>query len=226
VIALDLPGYGRSDTPDEKFVISYYVQFFEKFISELGFTKFSLAGISMGGAIAIGYTLQNPKRVDKLVLVDSYGLQQKAPFHKLSYLYVNFPGVRTLTWWLARQRWMIKYSLGSILKRPGSITEELLERVHQQALQPGAGQAFADLQDGDITWSGLKTVFLDRLPEVQQKTLVIHGGEDTLVPLSASQEAARLIPNAEFTLLEGCGHWPQRDNPAAFNQLVTEFLSK
>lgn len=226
VIALDLPGYGRSDTPDEKFVISYYVQFFEKFISELGFTKFSLVGISMGGAIAIGYTLQNPKRVDKLVLVDSYGLQQKAPFHKLSYLYVNFPGVRTLTWWLARQRWMIKYSLGSILKRPGSITDELLERVHQQALQPGAGQAFADLQDGDITWSGLKTVFLDRLPEIQQNTLVIHGGEDTLVPLSASQEAARLIPNAEFTLLEGCGHWPQRDNPAAFNQLVTEFLSE
>lgn len=224
VYALDWPGYGKSDTPDEKFVVSYYVEFFEKFINELNVDRVSLVGVSMGGAISIGFTLNNPQMVDRLVLVDSYGLQRKAPFHKLSYLYVNFPGVRSFTWWLVRQRWMIKYSLSSILKRPGSITDELVDRVHTQALQPGSGKAFGDLQDGDIGWNGLKTNYLERLPEIQQNTLIIHGEKDTLVPLSASQEAARLMPNAALTVMEGCGHWPQRDNPEQFNQLVTEFL--
>ncbi len=224
VYALDWPGYGQSDSPDEQFVVSYYVNFFERFIQTLGLTRFSLVGVSMGGAIALGFTLNHPQLVNRLVLVDSYGLQRKAPFHKLSYLYVNFPGVRALTWWLVRQRWMVRYSLGSILKRPGSITQELVERVHQQAMQPGSGKAFGDLQDGDIGWQGLKTNYLERLPEIQQPTLIIHGGKDTLVPLSASQEAARLMPHADLSIMDGCGHWPQRDHPEWFNRLVVGFL--
>jgi len=44
------------------------------------------------------------------------------------------------------------------------------------------------------------------------------------VPLEASKEAHQLIKNSEMVIMEGCGHWPQRDHPEEFNQVVSEFL--
>ena len=178
----------------------------------------------MGGAISLGHALNHPDRVNKLVLVDSYGLQRKTSFHKLSYLFVNIPGVRALTYWSIKSRAMIRYSLKMILKRPGSVTDELVEKVYQQLLIPGVTRAFSDFQNAELTWDGLKTVYMDRLGEIQAKTLIIHGEKDTLVPLEASREAHGLIQGSEFKIMAGCGHWPQRDNPEEFNQLVSSFL--
>jgi len=93
-------------------------------------------------------------------------------------------------------------------------------------LIPGVTRAFSDFQNAELTWDGLKTVFMDRLQEIKTKTLIIHGGKDTLVPLEVSREAHEKIQNSEFKIIAGCGHWPQRDNPEEFNQVVREFLKQ
>ncbi len=224
VIALDLPGFGESDKPDVQYGIAFFIDVFEKFLDAIHIAKASLVGISMGGAISIGTTLRHPQVVEKLVLVDSYGLQRKVRMQFLSYLYVRTPGVRSMTYWMLKQRSFIKYTMKSILKRPGSITDELIDLIHQQVMIPGVAKAFSDIQDTDMTWKGVKTVYLDQLAQIQAKTLIIHGGEDRLVPLACSKEAQRLIPNAKLEILEGCGHWPQRDHPEEFNRIVREFL--
>lgn len=224
VIAPDMPGYGQSDKPDLVYDLDFYGKFFPEFVDALEIKQTALVGISMGGAVSLGYTLQYPERVNKLVLVDSYGLQRKTPFHKLSYLFVNIPGVRALTYWSIKSRPMIRYSLKMILKRPGSVTDELVEKVYQQLLIPGVTRAFSDFQNAELTWDGLKTVYMDRLGEIEAKTLIIHGEKDTLVPMEASREAHELIKSSEFKIMAGCGHWPQRDNPEEFNQLVCDFL--
>jgi pimeloyl-ACP methyl ester carboxylesterase len=224
VIAPDWPGYGQSDKPHVKFNVQYYVGFLKQLIDSLQITKASLVGISMGGAITLGFALENPDMVDKLVLVDSYGLQRKAPMHKLSYLYIHIPGARALTYWMMRSRAMVKYSLSSILKQPGSLTDELIDLVHDQVKKPGVAKAFSDLQDGDLTWNGLKTNYLDRLHEIVKPTLIIHGGKDSLVPLNCSREAQRLIKGSKLYIMAGSGHWPQRDNPAEFNRVVKDFF--
>jgi len=202
VIALDWPGYGKSDKPDVLFDLPFYLNFFPQFMDAIEIQQADLVGVSMGGAIGLGCALDYPQRVNKLVLVDSYGLQRKAPFHKLSYLFVRIPGMRALTYWSLRSRSLVKYSLGMILKRPGSVTEDLVEKVYRQLLIPGGAKAFSDFQNADISWQGLKTNFLDRLPELKVKTLVIHGGKDTLVPLEASEEAHQLIQNSEMVIME------------------------
>lgn len=224
VVAPDLPGYGKSDKPDVVYDLNYYAQFLPQFLKAVGIERADLVGISMGGAISLGFVLNYPEQVGKLVLVDSYGLQRKSPFHKLSYLFVRIPGVRALTFWSIKSHTMIRYSLKMILKRPGSVTDELVERVYQQLMIPGVTRAFSDFQNAELTWDGLKTVHIDQLGEIKAKTLIIHGGKDTLVPLAASQEAHGLIQASEMKIMEGCGHWPQRDNPKEFNQVVREFL--
>jgi pimeloyl-ACP methyl ester carboxylesterase len=86
------------------------------------------------------------------------------------------------------------------------------------------GRAFYDFQTQEVTWNGLRTCYMDRLGEIEQQTLLIHGEVDRLVPLSAAKEAAERLPYANLEILPNCGHWPQRDQPAAFNRLVADFL--
>ena len=224
VIAPDLPGYGQSDKPDVTYDLAYYAEFLPQFMRAIGVEQADLVGISMGGAISLGHVLNYPEQVGKLVLVDSYGLQRESPFHKLSYLFVRFPGVRALTYWSIKSRVMTRYSLKMILKRPGSVSDELVESVYQQLMIPGVTRAFSDFQNAELTWDGLKTVYMDRLPEIKSRTMIIHGGKDTLVPLSASREAHGLIQDSVLKIMEGCGHWPQRDHPEEFNRLVQDFL--
>jgi 4,5:9,10-diseco-3-hydroxy-5,9,17-trioxoandrosta-1(10),2-diene-4-oate hydrolase len=70
----DLVGYGLSDKPDVKYSIDYFVEFLDGFLQELEIKKASLIGHSLGGGIALSYILRFPNKVEKFVLVDSFGL--------------------------------------------------------------------------------------------------------------------------------------------------------
>ncbi len=224
VIAPDWPGYGLSAPLDRTCSIDFLVNFLADFMNALGIQRASLAGISMGGGAALGFALRFPERVDRLVLVDSYGLQRDAPFPLLSYLYVRLPGVNALTWKLMRNPSMARWSLRSLLRRPGALTEELFDLVMEEMRRPDAGRAFMTFQQDEITLSGTRTSFLDRLNEISAPTLIVHGTLDTLVPHEAVREAHIRIPGSQLHWMEGCGHWPQRDHPAEFNRLARRFL--
>jgi len=226
VLAPDLPGYGDSERPKITYSIQLYLDFVSDLLDQLSIQRTSVAGLSMGGAIAIGLTLQRAQLVGKLVLVDSYGLQSKIPFHKLGYLYVRTPGISPLTWAMIRSRWVTRESLKALLRRPGMVTEELVDMTFEQIMRPDASVAFTSLQVDEMTWSGLKTCYMDRLSEIHSPTLVIHGTKDMLVPPECSHKASQIIPNARLHWMDGCGHWTPRDNPEDFNRTVSAFLSE
>ena len=226
VYAPDFPGYGESERPAHlPYTNEFMVDFAGKFLDALGIEKTSLVGISMGGSVSIGYTLENPQRVEKLVLVDSYGLQRAAPMQKLSYLFVNTPGIGPLTWWSMRSRPLLKASLGQLLRRPGALTEELVDMAYQEVLRPGTGRAFGAWQRSEVTWTGTRTVYLDRLGEIDKPVLIVHGSKDSLVPQNDAREAHKRIRGSRLEWIEGAGHWPQRDDPETFNRVVLEFLT-
>lgn len=224
VIAPDWPGYGESDRPVMPYSVPFYVEFLAAFLDKLGIDQASFAGLSMGGAIGLGFSLQYPRRVEKLVLVDSYGLQKTAPFHKLSYFMVHTPGMNETSWLLMRSRAMVRYSLQSLLKQPGALTPELLDSVYREANRPNAGLAWNAFQKDEMTWTGARTCFMDRLCEIRAPTLIIHGNKDTLVPVELARQANDLIPGSRLHWMEGCGHWSQRDRPDEFNRVIRDFL--
>src|SRR3712207_2289135 len=65
VFAPDWPGYGESDKPKVRYSTGYYVDFLGQLMDALGLEKASLVGISMGGAISLGFGLRWPQRVEK-----------------------------------------------------------------------------------------------------------------------------------------------------------------
>lgn len=225
VIAPDFPGYGESDHPEMAYSVNFYVDFLIEFLDAMNIRHASFAGLSMGGAVALGFALRCPERVEKLVLVDSYGLQQKAAFHKLSYLLIKTPGMNEASWWMMRSRGMVRYTLKALLNRPGSITPELVEQVYRDANRPGAGKAWNAFQKDEMQWNGARTCYMDRLAEIKAPTLIIHGSKDSAVPPQCATQAHERIPGSRLHWLEGCGHWAQRDNPQEFNRVIREFLT-
>jgi pimeloyl-ACP methyl ester carboxylesterase len=225
VLAPDWPGYGQSDRPNIDYTNEYYVNLLGDFVQARGIEQASLVGISMGGSIALGFALQSPQRLDRLVLVDSYGLQAAAPAHKLSYLFTRMPFVNEMTWSLLKHsRAMTRISLQNIFYSSEAISEELVTEVHEEVKNPGAGRAFMSWQKSEVVWAGLRTVYTARLQEIEAPTLIVHGAEDGLVPVDCAHQAHTLIKNSQLHIIAGCGHWPQREKPDEFNRVVSSFL--
>jgi pimeloyl-ACP methyl ester carboxylesterase len=226
VFAPDWPGYGQSDKPKMEYTTEYYIGFLGRLMDALGLEKTSLVGISMGGAISLGYALRSPHRVERLVLVDSHGLGGDIPGGVASYALVRLPLLNRLVWAaLKRSRKMVERSLQTVFYDPGVVTENLVDEVHQLAEKPGAGRAWRSWQRNEIGREGLRTNFVDSLPTLAVPTLILHGAEDKYVPVSWSRRAHTLIENSELKVFSRCGHWLTLERPREFNRAVSEFLA-
>jgi pimeloyl-ACP methyl ester carboxylesterase len=76
VIAVDLPGFGRSSKPRGEYSAEFFVSALHEFFEQLKLSEFILAGNSFGGQLAILYALRHPDSVSKLVLVNSGGFRR------------------------------------------------------------------------------------------------------------------------------------------------------
>jgi pimeloyl-ACP methyl ester carboxylesterase len=227
VFAPDWPGYGESDKPEMEYTTEYYVGFLARLMDTLGLEKASLVGISMGGAIALGFSLGSSQRVEKLVLVDSHGLGGEVPRGMASYALVRLPLLNKLMWAaLKRSRKMVEWSLQTVFYDPRAVTENLVDEVYQLAKKPGAGQAWRSWQKNEIRREGLRTNFVEKLPTLTVPTLVLHGAEDKFVPVSWARRANTLIKDSELHIFPRCGHWLTLEKPVEFNTAVLEFLAR
>lgn len=227
IYAPDWPGYGTSPPLAESFKFEMLADTLHGLMDAWHLDKVSLAGISMGGGAALGFTLAHPERVDKLVLIGSYGLQDKAPVHKLSYLFVRLPFINEITWATIRaSRAMLRATLKFIVRNPETLTEELIDEVAAAIQHSHSQRAFAEFQRDEILWQGMKSCYMSRLHEIDVPVLLVHGSRDFVVPVRYAGEAARLLPDVRLHVVENAGHWTQRDYPDEVNQIVLDFLSQ
>src|SRR5919107_2099588 len=157
VFAPDWPGYGESDKPDLDYTTEYYETVIGRLLDALGLEKVSLVGISMGGAISLGFSLRSPQRVGKLILVDSHGLGKEVPGRVVSYAVVRLPLLNRLVWAaMGRSRRMIRWSLQSVFHDPQAVTRSLVEEDLQAAKKPGEGQAWRYWLGSEIGLGGFR----------------------------------------------------------------------
>ncbi len=225
VIAPDLPGYGQSARPSVHYTIEYYTEFLNHFVQDLGLNDFSLVGLSLGGHIALSFTLQFSSTVEKLVLVDSAGLGTQWHWRTLAWLMVRMPRFPDTVRKIAgRSRPAIRFSLRNIVHDRQVITEEIVTEISQTIATHGAGWAWKSYVEHEMDWSGFRNNFLNRLAEITLPTLIVHGLQDRLIPVKWAKRAHQLIPDSKLCILEKCGHWPPREKPVEFTGAVLEFL--
>jgi pimeloyl-ACP methyl ester carboxylesterase len=227
VFAPDWPGYGESDKPEVDYTTEYFVDFLGRLMDALGLEKASLVGISMGGAISLGFSLRSPHRVEKLVLVDSHGLGKEVPGQVMSYAMVRSPLLNRLVWAaMGRSRTMVRWSLQTVFHDPQAVTGSIVDEDFEAAKKPGVGKAWRSWQRSEIGLGGFPTNFVDQLHTVAVPTLILHGAEDRYVPVSWARRAHTLIKDSELCILPQCGHWLTREKPTGFDRAVSGFLAR
>ncbi|HZW02688.1 MAG TPA: alpha/beta hydrolase, partial [Anaerolineaceae bacterium] len=199
VFAPDFPGYGSSPLSPKPATVENLIGYLEALMDHWGVQQAALTGISMGGAVAIGYTLRHPERVNRLVLIGPYGIQDRAPAHRLSYFLIKIPGLMNAMWAMMRgSRWAARYSLKSILSNPAARTEAMVDEVFEAMRNPHSQKAFYQFQWDEIQWRGTRTNYTPRLGEISVPVLLVHGEKDAGVPVKDAKRAARLLPGARL----------------------------
>jgi pimeloyl-ACP methyl ester carboxylesterase len=220
VIAPDLPGHGESDKPRIRYTTEYYIDVLEAFVDELDLESPGLAGISMGGGIALGYALR--RDVDQLALVDSYGLGSDAVWRPAAAMALRTPGMDQLLWkGMGINEGTVRDTVRGYVSRAD---DEFISELHAVLQDDDCGRTLRSWQRSEFRACGFRTCYLDELANVDIPTLLVHGDNDPLLPSSWSERADDRLPNSELHMFEDCGHWPPREHPEAFNRVLSSFL--
>ncbi|MBI4831385.1 MAG: alpha/beta hydrolase [Candidatus Lindowbacteria bacterium] len=204
VVALDLKGFGFTGKPSSEYTTDEYVDFLIHFMDALGLQTATLCGNSMGGNIAWRSALKYPERVDKLILVDAAGYEEKhagmPAFLKLS----SLPGVGELLS-VALTRGRIRSLLESAYFDPARVTEQTVSAYYYPMKTEGAMRAvLARLRDGRSDTAQWQS----KIPEIHAPTLIIWGANDKWIEKENAIKFHTDIRGSALVIIPECGHVP------------------
>lgn len=207
VIAIDLPGFGKSEMTDKALNIADYANFVSEFIKKMSIQKPILIGHSNGGRIIIYLTAKKLVAAHKIILIDSAGIKPK---RKLKY-YLKVYLFKTIK---------------KFLQLPifGKRSDELIERARSKF-----GSTDYKNASGVLRQTMVKLVNEDLrglLPEIKASTLLIWGENDTATPVSDGKLMEKLIPDAGLVVLKNAGHFSYLDKQNEFNTIISSFLKE
>jgi pimeloyl-ACP methyl ester carboxylesterase len=214
ILAPDLPGFGATPLAMQDPSIQKYSDWVLALLDQAGVQQCVLAGLSLGGAIALQVSLRSPDRVLALGLLAPYGISPRNLGGRAGWVLVHSPGVGVISHLILRHsRAAVARSLATLLHRPGTLTDALIDDVSAVVGEPQAGRAWQLIQRDEVRWTGPAT---DLRPSLKRLTcpVVFLSSEHDLVPPSDVLTAAEAVPNGRFRLIDGAGHWLTRDAPA------------
>ena len=226
VIAVDLPGYGKSSKIPHSGLMSFYAGVIADLIQHLHLGQVNLAGHSMGGQIAMILALEKPALVKRLILVDPAGFEVFHAGQKDWFKEVMTPNLVRLTSVDA-----IEANLASNFYRlPDEARFMIEDRISWrdaadfEAYCLAVARSVAGMVDEPV---------VDKLDKLAVPTLIFFGENDLLIPNRflnpgftrkiAEQGAAR-IKGSKLVMVPRCGHFMMFEKPEVFNTETAGFI--
>jgi len=179
-------------------------KFVEDFVAFKQLNDMIIMGNSLGGHVALLYTLANKDKVRKLILTGSSGLFEDS-------MGGSYP--KRGNYEYIRER--VAYTFYD----PNVATKELVDEVFETTKSiPKCMRIVA------IAKSAQRHNMADEIPNIKAPTLLVWGLNDTITPAYVAHEFNRLIPNSTLRFIDKCCHAPMMEHPEKFNELVEDFL--
>jgi pimeloyl-ACP methyl ester carboxylesterase len=219
-IAVDLPGFGESESPRGEVTISGYAAFIGSFLEEIGVQEAALVGSSMGGLIAAAVAAGAPGRARSLVLVSAAAPGTRAapgqevgrsgPLQTLAAAAARRSGL------LLRSATVRRVALGRLMRHPDRISRRLVGQLAAGVARPASIAARHATENNDIG---------TRLGDIEAQTLLVWGAEDRVVPPRVASHYEAAIANSRLVVMPDTGHAPMIERPAFFNRVLHQFFS-
>jgi pimeloyl-ACP methyl ester carboxylesterase len=207
VVAIDLPGHGKSERLKGKPTIAKYAEHVANFVNQMRFGKVVMLGHSMGGLVVEQIALKHAEMLDKLIIVDS-----SAKF-TVPHDYSN--SLRSGT------------DFNPIEFASLFFSPKTLEKTNIVSLLEQMTQGMASNFDPNILADDFKLVgtvdFRRRLQDIDIPTLIVHGADD-IVPLSSAEFLHENIKGSRLEIIHDAGHLVMIEKPDEFNRVILRFV--
>ncbi|MGB1015467.1 MAG: alpha/beta fold hydrolase [Nannocystaceae bacterium] len=223
VIALDLPGFGRSDKPlSASYSFRFYERVLEGFLDALGCENVGLAVHDLGGPVGLYWALRHQERVRRLALLNTLVYPRVswavAAFVASSYL----PGLRSLLVSPRGLRWAMQIGVHD----RSQLSQETFEGVCAPFASRDARKVL--LKTAHSLHPGGMREIAERLPSYAGPVRIIYGAKDRILPDVADtmKKVARDLPQATTTRLADCGHFLQEERGQEIGEYLRDFFAE
>jgi len=217
VYALDMPGYGFTSIIDQKGPIDlgFMTLAIREFMDGMDIKKATLIGHSWGGGWVLDFVQSYPERVDKIILIDSSGLDVsdvlewellKLPFISGILLRVLTPG-------------MIRRRLERSFFQRNHVDDAMAHEVYLP-LKSAANRKLQSRLARRLSWRKTEA----HLDAIIHPVLLIWGEHDRYLDVSLTERFKHRMRNIRVEIIKGCGHSVHEEAPDKVNRLIIEFL--
>jgi pimeloyl-ACP methyl ester carboxylesterase len=212
VLAVDLPGFGRSNPEDDDFGPERLVQAVDRVVRACGSKTFDVLGHSSGGALSLLFAAHRSDAVRRLVVVDAAGILLPEVLLE-SQLHMSLNEARE--------------DVPVASKLAERLGQALIDMLH--ALTPSASALAKSGLIGREPPVLAATALLDynfgqAIVETKAETLVVWGKEDQVAPARIAHLLDERIEHSELAFLDDAGHVPMKDQPELFASIVSGYL--
>jgi pimeloyl-ACP methyl ester carboxylesterase len=233
VLALDLPGFGRSEPGNRRTTVQDNVEVLDRFLTEVAGTPVVLVGNSMGGMISILQTAAAPGTVNGLVLLDAAVPGPRRALDPLvavmfALYAVPLVGERVLS--LRRRRSTPLRQVRDMLTLcgvdPDTLPAHTIDRsialIEGRRDVPAMDKAFLSAARSLLRLLVDPRSYRAAMASIRVPVLLVQGDADRLVPVAAARDISRRLPAWRYLELPGVGHVPQLQVP---DELATTVLA-
>jgi pimeloyl-ACP methyl ester carboxylesterase len=176
-----------------------------QFVEHRGYEKINLLGNSLGGHVALVYTLKHPEKVNSLILTGSSGLFENA-------MGDSYPKRGDYEY--------IKNKTAQTFYDPAVATTELVDEVFE--ITKNRVKVIKIIA---LAKSAIRNNLGEELNQIKIPTCLIWGKNDIVTPPFVAEEFKKLIPQSELHFIDKCGHAPMMEVPKEFNEILSKFLT-
>jgi 3-oxoadipate enol-lactonase len=211
VLRYDQRGHGATEAPAGRYSFDVLIADALALMDALGIEKAHFAGLSMGGATALGLTEQHPERLDKVIVCDSPC--QSTPTTSQQWeeriSIAQREGMAALV-----EPTVMRWFPPEVVKGNPPYLDQIRQMIRSTPVQGFIGCAAALANHN----------YAAAVATVKRPVLFLAGEKDGVTP-SAMRKLSEALAGSRYVELAGAGHISNLDQPAAFNRAVGEFLA-